>query len=124
MGGILIHGLVGALLFAWSPSAHAVDSGIDTGIFAADVDEDSDRDGFTRAEGDCDDNDARRNPSVVEICSDRIDNDCDGLVDEGCDYTVRQATIRGGGGCTGGSSPGGANYLLPLPLLLLLRRRR
>jgi hypothetical protein len=33
--------------------------------------------------GDCDDQDALRNPGLVEIC-DGKDNDCDGQVDEGC----------------------------------------
>lgn len=38
--------------------------------------------GWTLVGGDCDDNDPARNPSTVETCN-GIDDDCDGLVDEG-----------------------------------------
>lgn len=41
---------------------------------------DSDRDGFTTAQGDCDDNDATTYPGAAEI-TDGIDNNCDGIVD-------------------------------------------
>jgi hypothetical protein len=34
--------------------------------------------------GDCDDDDASAGPDVAEVCEDDVDNDCDGLVDEGC----------------------------------------
>jgi hypothetical protein len=36
---------------------------------------------------DCDDTDPNVNPGVAEVCSDGIDNNCDGQIDEGCDTT-------------------------------------
>jgi hypothetical protein len=51
----------------------------------------TDRDGDTYAiEGgtcgqiDCNDQNVAVNPAAVEVCGDGIDNDCDGLADEGC----------------------------------------
>jgi Putative metal-binding motif len=51
---------------------------------------DADGDGWVAAEnecvpgGDCDDNNAAVNPGAEEICSDEIDNNCDGQESEGC----------------------------------------
>ncbi|MEL6347440.1 MAG: putative metal-binding motif-containing protein, partial [Myxococcota bacterium] len=47
---------------------------------------DGDGDGFTAADGDCDDEDALVAPGGTEVC-DGIDNNCDGLVDEGVTST-------------------------------------
>lgn len=44
--------------------------------------EDRDGDGFTEARGDCDDNDPNRSPGLLEKCNDKIDNNCNGLIDE------------------------------------------
>ena len=54
---------------------------------------DSDGDGFMICAGDCDDTDPLINPGVEEVCANRIDDDCDGLVDgedPGCigKYTI------------------------------------
>lgn len=51
-----------------------------TGSTLGDGDEDLDGDGFTTNEGDCDDTNPLVFPGAVEAI-DRIDNDCDGLVD-------------------------------------------
>jgi len=42
---------------------------------------DLDNDGFTPAQGDCNDQNPKINPHASEICDDGIDNDCDGLLD-------------------------------------------
>jgi len=45
---------------------------------------DADGDGYTDAQGDCDDGNEDIHPGAFDVCDDGIDNDCDGLVDEGC----------------------------------------
>lgn len=43
---------------------------------------DVDQDGWSPAEGDCDDHDINRYPQdLEESCHDEVDNDCDDLVD-------------------------------------------
>lgn len=87
--------------------------------------EDADNDNFSPAQGDCDDDEPLAYPGNEEVCGDRIDNDCNGLYDDGCDSRVQFGTLRGGGGCTGGTNVGNTAFIgLPiLPLLLLMRRR-
>jgi len=55
-------------------------------VLAEDGDVDFDGDGFTRVEGDCDDNNSAVNPNAQEICDD-VDNNCDGQIDEGLKTT-------------------------------------
>ncbi|MGR9108633.1 MAG: MopE-related protein, partial [Gammaproteobacteria bacterium] len=44
--------------------------------------DDSDGDGFTVTEGDCNDNDPNIRPNAPEVCGNLIDDDCDGEVDD------------------------------------------
>lgn len=55
---------------------------IDTGDTGASVGSDLDEDGFTITDGDCDDMDETVFPGADEVC-DGVDNNCDGLIDEG-----------------------------------------
>jgi hypothetical protein len=50
---------------------------------------DEDGDGFLTSEGDCDDNDPNIFPGAEELC-DGIDNDCNGIVDDGISTTWYQ----------------------------------
>ena len=47
---------------------------------------DNDGDGYTEVEGDCNDTEASIRPLVYEV-ADGIDNNCDGIIDEGYNYT-------------------------------------
>ena len=92
-----------------------------------DLTTDCDADGFTAEQGDCDDLDPDIGPGIADVCDDEMDNNCDGLLDLGCDISVRQAGIRGGGGCTGSEGVGTATpaaAFLFLPLFLLGRPSR
>lgn len=44
---------------------------------------DNDGDGYTQCEDDCDDDDAAVNGGATETASNEVDDDCDGLIDEG-----------------------------------------
>lgn len=60
-------------------------SGSDRAWPVRDPFQDRDSDGFIEAHDDCNDDDPNINPSISELC-DHIDNNCDGRVDEVCDY--------------------------------------
>jgi hypothetical protein len=55
--------------------------------------EDNDSDGFTVAEGDCNDDDAGINPEETETAN-GIDDNCDGEVDEGTTPVLESLTIK------------------------------
>ncbi len=76
--------LLRAVQFYNSDRYHADPGGEDgfaLGEPTSDADTDSDNDGYTGNQGDCDDNDAGIHPQASEICDDGKDNDCDGTAD-------------------------------------------
>jgi MYXO-CTERM domain-containing protein len=113
----------------------------------ADEELDSDADGLSPCEGDCDDTNDAVNPSATEdsedLCADTLDNDCDGdtdIDDSDCDGLVGDDDdavgddddavgddddVADGCDCTVSGTEGGPGYgLLLLGLLGLIRRRR
>jgi len=58
---------------------------------------DQDDDGWTVCDGDCNDTNPAINPGATEVC-DRVDNDCDGTVDEGLGTTWYRDADRDGYG--------------------------
>jgi len=96
-------------------------------VFAAcdDIDgplqtDDCDEDGYSPADGDCDDDDAAQSPALDEVCDDGLDNNCDGAVDEGCGEDLPEGRLMGGSSC--GQSGGGLAFIAPL--FFVVRRRR
>jgi len=90
---------------------------------------DLDGDGFTELEGDCRDADptddpqaASVSPGATEVCGDQLDNDCNGLIDDGCDLRTATATLGGGGICGVAPVTGGL-VALGMALMAVARRR-
>jgi hypothetical protein len=65
--------------FTSKPSGAGVDAGADVHI---DPNADNDKDGYTIAQGDCDDEDPAVHPGAREICDDGVDNNCNGTADQ------------------------------------------
>ena len=82
--------------------------------------EDCDGDGFTPADGDCDDLQSQINPDAEEVCGDETDNDCDDVIDEECGTPIEEGELMGGSSC--GQSGGGLAWVAPFAFFV--RRRR
>ncbi|MBI5754835.1 putative metal-binding motif-containing protein [Candidatus Peregrinibacteria bacterium] len=102
---------------------------------------DKDNDGYSEADGDCDDGDAAIHPGADENCSDGKDNNCDGYIDGsdpqcGKPQETAQADSGAKEGCGGCEEIPGATatragilkvlILLGAPISLIrgLRRKR
>jgi hypothetical protein len=68
-------------------------------LAAKPVPSDVDRDGYTTAAGDCNDNDKTIYPGAPEVC-DGKDNNCDGTIDEGCGTATPHASLTWSGYAT------------------------
>ena len=71
------------------------------------VEGDDDGDGFNEEGGDCNDEDPTIHPGVAEVACDNIDNDCNGLIDDGVESweTVRLEVDSDGDGTRPTASP-------------------
>ena len=55
---------------------------------------DHDGDGYSMAQGDCDDTNPAVHPGAIEICGDGLDNDCDGVADRTNDGSATRPRAR------------------------------
>ena len=78
--------------------------GIDDVRFAPLGRDDADGDGYTEAEGDCDDHDPSASPDGVEVYYDGVDGDCDGLSDFDSDGDGADDAAFGGTDCDDSSA--------------------
>ncbi len=100
-------------------------NGIDEDCDGTDlVDVDGDDWDATRVGGeDCDDADAAANPDAAERCANLVDDDCDGVTDEGCSAS-RSPPDPGGISWICGVHPATAGGALLIPALLSVALRR
>lgn len=85
-------GLALALVAGCDPSAAPGGSGDDVACV------DQDGDGVTTCDHDCDDADPTSAPGLAEVCGDGVDNNCDGVTDEGCTGTSAGIYVSGATG--------------------------
>ena len=69
----------------------------DMAVYHCPASGDCDKDGYTVAKGDCNDNDPTIHPGAMEVCFDHIDQNCDGIPDELCDDDMDGYAIKAGG---------------------------
>ncbi|MCB9673553.1 MAG: hypothetical protein H6737_00465 [Alphaproteobacteria bacterium] len=99
----------------WFPDADGDGFGDDgaEGVVACDAPS-----GHVDVQGDCDDTRDTVSPDATEVCSNLVDDDCDGTVDEGCQTVI----IPPDKPC-GCASPAPGGLVLWLGALLAVRRR-
>jgi MYXO-CTERM domain-containing protein len=120
------------------PNPDSVLDSVDTGSKESDTIDsgsiDADGDGYTIAEGDCDDTDPTVNPGADDDTGDDIDQDCDGVdgvaIDTNGQFDTHNYIAasgltdeKGGCACASGPNPGGLGLLVVLALALRERRR-
>ena len=84
MNGRWIAALATLVMVGCGDAAQESDSALEstpTQTVAAAID-DYDGDGFSKVQGDCNDQNADIHPEALETCGDGVDNDCDLFVDE------------------------------------------
>ncbi|MFT4974447.1 MAG: hypothetical protein ACI8S6_000329 [Myxococcota bacterium] len=86
-----------------SSDSSSDDWGIDDLIVSVLGLDDADGDGYTEAEGDCDDVDADTSPDAEETWYDGVDSDCDGESDYDADGDGHDSSSYGGGDCADAS---------------------
>ena len=78
--------------------------GIDELVFSELGLDDADGDGYTEADGDCDDDDSTTNPAATDTWYDGVDSDCGGEDDYDSDGDGHRSTAYGGFDCDDGDS--------------------
>ena len=94
---------------------------------------DEDGDGYFEEGGicgeiDCDDTNPAVNPGAPEVCGNSVDDNCNGFVDEGCEYSAVANAEASGFGCRSVRASGLFNesvlFVLPALAIVFLRNRR
>ncbi len=120
----------GEVLPAAEHCSDVVDNDCDGTTDGADSDcpascQDADGDGYpniTCGGSDCNDSDNAISPVATEVCSDRVDNDCDGEADNAADGSCTRTSVSSGCACASTSTPWLVLWLAVVPVLLLRRR--
>jgi len=88
---------------------------------------DDDGDGFC-ADEECDDSADTIHPGAAEICGDGLDQDCDAIIDGGCEEVPEGGepvvAKKSDSGCAGGGGTGALALFASLALLAVRRRER
>ncbi|MEK7703477.1 MAG: putative metal-binding motif-containing protein [Myxococcota bacterium] len=130
-GGAWETSCAGEVLPATEHCSDVLDNDCDGTTDGADSDcpagcQDADSDGYaniTCGGSDCNDSDGAISPVAVEVCGDRLDNDCDGAADNAADGSCTRAVSSSGCDCTSGATPWLGLWLAAAPLIMRRRSR-